>query len=299
MKMYVAAISMALLAASGVMTEARGAERERGVPSEKPGDKVRVAQMRGVPEKWNVEANFEVFLAMLDKAQPERPDIFVTPECWLDGYAAPDKSSTPEKLRSVAQDVSNSPYLQRVSEEAKKRGMYICFGFTSFEDGKLFNAAGLWNEEGALVGVYHKTHLQEHDLQFEFGEGLPVWPTRWGPVGIMICADRRWPETARVLRLEGARLILNPTYGFRGDLNEAMMRTRAYENQCFVAFTHPSESLLTNPKGGIQAQEISDAPGVLVTEIDLSRARDDNHLRDRRPELYSILSAPKRPAESR
>ena len=100
--------------------------------------------------------------------------MLITPECWLDGYAAPDKASTPERLREVAQDLERSPYLERVAQEAKKRRMYICFGFTSLENGQIYNAAGLWGDDGTLIGVYHKTHLQNHDLQYAPGESLPV-----------------------------------------------------------------------------------------------------------------------------
>jgi predicted amidohydrolase len=259
--------------------------------NERPRNVVRLGLMRSVPAKWQLDANFGTFLSMLDTASREGVQIFITPECWLDGYAAPDKESTPERLRGVAQDLEQSTYLQRVVQEARSRHLFICFGFTSLEQGNIYNAAGLWDDQGRLLGVYHKTHLQKHDLQYTPGQALPVWPTPWGPVGIMICADRRWPETARVLRLQGARLILNPTYGFHGEFNEAMMRTRAYENQCFIAFTHPEESLVTGPKGEVAAKEAEGA-GVLICEIDLSRAKEDNHLRDRRPDLYGLLATP-------
>ncbi|MCC6154351.1 MAG: carbon-nitrogen hydrolase family protein [Candidatus Hydrogenedentes bacterium] len=255
-----------------------------------PRDTLRLALMHGVPEKWNVEINFATFLTQLDEASAQKADVFITPECWLDGYAAPDKTSTPDKLRTVAQDLETSTYLARVSEEAKKRAMMICFGFTSIENDKLFNAAGLWDAQGNRIGLYHKTHLQTHDLQYRPGEGLPVWDSPFGKVGIMICADRRWPETPRTLRLEGARLILNPTYGFAGDMNEAIMRTRAYENQCFIAFTHPSTSLVTGPGGKVLAKWEGDIPGVTVCDIDLTQAKDDNHLRDRRPEIYGAIT---------
>lgn len=262
-------------------------------PEKRPSTVVRLALLHGVPKKWDLDANFQAFLTALEEAAAKRADLLVTPECWLDGYAAPDPESTPERLRSVAQDLVSSPYLKRVSEEARNRRMQICFGFTSLEDGKIFNAAGLWDETGKLVGVYRKTHLQKHDLQYSFGEGLPVWPTDRGPVGIVICADRRWPETIRALRLQGARLILNPTYGFHGDLNEAIMRTRSYENQCFIAFAHPKESLVTGPRGQIVAKETNSEPGILCCEIDLAEARDDNHLQDRRPDLYGVLTQTK------
>ncbi|HPO16270.1 MAG TPA: carbon-nitrogen hydrolase family protein [Candidatus Hydrogenedentes bacterium] len=253
---------------------------------------LRLALMQGAPRKWALEENFAVFLEQVEAASKEKADMLVTPECWLDGYAAPDKASTPERLRTVAQDPASSVYIARVAEEAKRRSMFICFGFTSLEQGVLYNAAGLWNADGSLIGIYHKTHLQTHDLQFSPGEALPVWPTPWGPVGIMICADRRWPETARTLRLQGARLILNPSYGMHGENNEMWMRTRGYENQCFIAFTHPEVGLVVNPKGGIAAKRESERPGLLVCDIDLLQSKEDNHLEDRRPELYAPLISP-------
>jgi predicted amidohydrolase len=255
----------------------------------------KLALMRGVPVKWDLKNNFDMFLRMAAEAASKKADIFITPECWLDGYAAPDKASTVEKLRGIAQNLESSPYLQRVAAEARSRNMYICFGFTSLENGKIFNAAGLWDRTGKLIGVYHKTHMQTHDLQFSPGEALPVWDTEWGKVGIMICADRRWPETARTLRLKGARLILNPTYGMHHEKNEWWMRTRGYENQCFIAFAHPNVGFVVDPGGDIAAKEESDSPGVLLCDVDLAEARDDNHLRNRRPELYGVITEPKRP----
>ena len=257
-------------------------------------DEMRIVLMHGKPEKWALDKSFGVFLKMLDAAGKNSPDLFVTPECWLDGYAAAAPDSTPEKLRTVAQDLDKSPFLQKVAEEARARKIYICFGFTSIESGKLYNAAGLWDRTGRLIGVYHKTHLQTHDLQFAPGEDLPVFDTEWGPIGIMICADRRWPETARTLRLKGARLILNPSYGMSHEANEWWMRTRAYENQCYIAFVHPAVSFVVNPKGGIAAKKASSRPGLLVCDINLAQAKDDNHIRDRRPELYGIITQPKK-----
>lgn len=255
-------------------------------------DTLRIALVHGVPEKWAADQNFAAFLQRAEEASAQSATLLLTPECWLDGYAAAAPDSTPDKLREVAQDLETSPYLKRVAEEARDRRMMICFGFTSIEDGKLYNAAGLWNAEGRRIGLYHKTHLQKHDLQFAPGDALPVWDSEYGKVGIMICADRRWPETPRALRLLGARLILNPTYGFAGDMNEAIMRTRSFENQCFIAFAHPTTSLVTGPGGKVEAKWEGDTPGITVCEIDLSRARDDNHLEDRRPDIYGVLTAP-------
>jgi len=251
---------------------------------------LRIGQLRGVPPKWEVEKNFQTFLDFLPEASEKKVDILITPECWLDGYASPDESSTPEKLRTIAQDPDTSPYLARVAKEADERNMYICFGFTSLENGNIYNAAGLWDRDGTLVGVYHKTHLQTHDLQYSFGESLPVWDTEFGTVGTMICADRRWPETTRTLRVKGAKLILNPTYGMCHLENEWWMRTRGYENQCFIAFTHPKVGFVVGPKGEIVGKEEGEDPGLHVVEIDLTQAKDNNHIQDRRPELYQAIT---------
>ena len=257
---------------------------EFGSKPKSAGDSIiRLALMQTVPVKWDVETNFSTFLKLLDDAN--NADVFITPECWLDGYAAPDKISTPDKLMEIAQDLDSSPYLKRVAEEARKRDMYICFGFTSLENGKIYNTAGLWDKSGELIGIYHKTHLQTHDLQFEKGEELPVWDTPWGTVGTMICADRRWPETSRTLRLKGARLILNPTYGMHHLANEWWMRTRGYENQCFIAFAHPSVGFVVGPKGELIAKR-TENPGVLICDIDITRAKNDGHIQDRRPDIY-------------
>ena len=251
---------------------------------------VRLALLKAVPEKWKLEANFDLFLRSLEEAERAGAERFVTPECWLDGYAASEAESTPEKLRGIAQGLAESDYLARVGAEARKRSIFICFGFTSLEGERIYNAAGLWSAEGNLFGVYHKTHLQAHDLQFAPGDSLPVWPTPWGPVGIMICADRRWPEAARVLRLKAARLILNPSYGMCHEANECWMRTRGYENQCFIVFVHPRVAFVVGPEGNLEAKRDDDEPGLLIYEADLNRARDDNHLRARRLEFYKIIA---------
>ena len=73
----------------------------------------------------------------------------------------------------------------------------------------------------------------------------------------MICADRRWPETVRALALQGARMIFNPTYGNYGEMNNCLMRTRSFENSVLIAFTHPSQSLITAPRGRIVEDHMS------------------------------------------
>ena len=129
-----------------------------------------------------------------------------------------------------------------------------------------------------------------HDVKYVPGQSLPVFDSDFGPFGVMICADRRWPETVRTLALKGARVIFNPTYGFHNEMNRRMMQTRSYESEVFIAFTHPAQSLVTDPTGEIVLDETSDAVNFAIVDIDLAqvvevRAGPSAHLRDRRPDL--------------
>jgi predicted amidohydrolase len=156
----------------------------------------------------------------------------------------------------------------------------------SLEGADVYNAAGLSGVDGGAMGICHKTHLHTHHLQLAAGNALPVWPARWGPLGIIICDDRRWPEVGRVLRLLEARLTLTVSYGMHREPNEWWVLTRSYEKQCFIVFAHPEVPFIASPEGGLEAKLEEPDPDAMVCNIDLSRARNDNHIACRRPELY-------------
>jgi predicted amidohydrolase len=107
--------------------------------------------------------------------------------------------------------------------------------------------------------------------------------------GMVICADRRWPETIRTLRVKGAEIALTPTYGMWHLDNEWWMRTRSYENEMFVCFAHPNVALITNPQGQVEAKLQTNVPSVLIHDIDLNQTTT-HMLKDRRPELYAALA---------
>ncbi len=255
-------------------------------------DTVRVGLFTAMPVKWDLEANYKTFAETLERHAGEKPDIVVTPECFLDGYAASAADWTPEKFAAIAQDEQTSPYVAKVRALAEKHKTSILFGLTEKRGGKYFNTALLIDRDGRTVGRYDKTHLQAHDLRFAPGLDLPVFDTAWGKTGVLICADRRWPETARVLRLRGSRLTLVPSYGMWHEDNEWWMRTRAYENENFLAFVHPNVAFVADPKGKILAKLQSNLPSMLVVDVDLSQVTTNKHMDDRRPDLYRELSVP-------
>jgi predicted amidohydrolase len=220
----------------------------------------------------------------------EHVDVVVTPEGFLDGYVSTEKSVTKEDMVKYAIDPLASEYTRAVSDWAGRNKAWVVYGCARKATEGVFNTALIYNRSAVLVGIYDKLHLQEHDLKYTPGKHLDVYESDFGLFGVMICADRRWPETARTLTLQGARVIFNPTYGMHGDLNLCMMRTRSYENGIYIVFTHPGQSLITDPRGAVVCNNEDQSEAYTVTEIDLSKApaNKGGHIVDRRADVYKL-----------
>lgn len=257
----------------------------------KPRSNIRVAQVRVYPEKGNLQANHEKLMEILTEIESnEDVDVLVTPEGFLDGYVVTEKSVTKEDMPRYAIDPDTSTYTRAVSDWAERNNVWVIYGCARRADGGVYNTALIYNRKGARVGMYDKTHIQTHDHKYLPGGHLNVYESDFGLFGVMICADRRWPETSRTLTLKGARVIFNPTYGMHGEMNLCMMRTRSYENGIFIVFTHPGQSLITGPNGAVVCDDRDENSTYTVTEIDLSKApaNTGGHIVDRRPDLYRL-----------
>ncbi|MEO8697914.1 MAG: carbon-nitrogen hydrolase family protein [Acidimicrobiales bacterium] len=139
------------------------------------------------------------------------------------------------------------PATERVAKLAEQHDMYVMFGFAErdrADSRRLYNAVAVIGPDG-IQGTYRKIHLGSppwvtEGITFAPGNALPVWNTRWGPVGVLICYDF-WlnPELSRILALKGAQLIVNCSASFAGPgKREYFMHTtevRALENQIYTA----------------------------------------------------------------
>lgn len=256
---------------------------------------LRLALLKDVPLKWDLAANWKTIAALWKRAADAKADLFLMPECYLDGYAVSAKDWTPEKFAAVAQDRSTSTYVDQARRLTREYRMHATLCLTENRGGHFYNTALLLSDRGEIIGSYDKTHLLDHDTRFAPGADLPVFPTALGKLGFVICADRRWPETVRVLRVRGAELILIPSYGMHHEANEWWMRTRAYENEVHLAFCHPNVALVCGPRGDILAKLESNVPDILLADLDLS-SNLDRMLKHRRPELYrSLVDSPPTP----
>ncbi|MFH1571285.1 MAG: carbon-nitrogen hydrolase family protein [Gemmatimonadota bacterium] len=254
-------------------------------------NRIRIAQIKVYPIKADLDANFESLLRLLDGLAAARPDVVVTPEGFLDGYAATEPRISAASLGRLAVDPAASPYVDVAASWAADARSWLVLGCARRVGRRAANSALVLDRSGRLVGAYDKTHLQAHDRKYVAGQALPVFASDFGPFGVLICADRRWPETVRTLALRGARVIFNPTYGMHDQRNRQMMQTRSYESEVAIAFTHPGQSLVTGPAGEVLTDRRGPSPRWVLTEVDLSavdrRRAGSSHLRDRRPELYA------------
>ena len=252
---------------------------------------IRVAQVKVYPLKGKMGENHKILMDILkDIEAGQKVDVIVTPEGFLDGYVSTEKSVAKEDMLQYAIAPQESPYALGVSQWARRNKTWVIFGCTRKAADGVFNTALIYDRAGVLIGMYDKLHLQEHDHKYTPGKHLDAYESDFGTFGVMICADRRWPETARTLALKGARVIFNPTYGMHGELNLCMMRTRSYENGIYIAFTHPGQSLITDPKGGIACNNQDTDKSWVVTQIDLAEApaNKGGHIVDRRPDVYKL-----------
>ena len=252
--------------------------------------------------RWNKEQALQRIEDYVRRAAELGARIVVTPETCLDGYVCHQHGLTRERMCELAEH-ENGASMDRLRDVARELGLYLCVGFSELEDDVLYNTAILLGPEGQTVGKYRKTHGVEPF--YEVGNDLPVFQTRYGKIGIMICYDRQLPETARRLAEQGAELILIPSNGMWGRMNDALLRARAYDNGVHVVFAHPRDGLVIDPGGRVIAANMSvpgqgvglptntdteDAggwPEAVVREIDLDAWRTHSgSLPHRRPELY-------------
>ncbi|MGO9700872.1 MAG: nitrilase-related carbon-nitrogen hydrolase [Xanthobacteraceae bacterium] len=177
-----------------------------------------------------------------------------------------------------------------------------------------YNSAAIIDADGCLLGVYRKNHIPLNTifyekLYFKPGNlGYPVFDTRYGKVGLLICHDRHYPEGARALALNGAEIVLIPSATPDKSLSrkvwEKELCAHAIFNEYFVAglnrtgqegnYFYYGHSVAFDPTGEMLAQAGTDEEVLLVDcDLDLinQRRRAWQFYRDRRPDTYGILTA--------
>ena len=251
------------------------------------GTSLTIGVLRVTPDRWDKEANFKKLEKYARVAQDQGAQLVVTPESFLDGYVGNDADLDAKRYLNNGETLEGQ-LMRRVSKLAAELRIYFLVGFPELRDALMYNSVVIFGPEGKVVIRYSKTHCGTERYNAE-GTEFPVVNTPLGRWGTLICLDRQYPETSRILAIKGAQLILIPSYGSHGEMNDIMMRTRAYENSVYVAFVHPKRCLIVNPKGTVIAKDDGAGDQVVTAYIDLDKDVGRGIIQSRRPEIYGEI----------
>jgi predicted amidohydrolase len=275
-------------------------------------DKIRVAAVQMEPKLGRLEANLEQILDRLAESATAGAGLVVFPECALAGYGF----SSREEGLAHAVTLDGEP-VQKVVAACRWLDCYCVFGLLERDRDRLFNACLLVGPSG-VVGAYRKVHLPFLGIDAFADPGdrpFAVHEARGLKVGMHICYDGSFPETARVMALLGADLLVLPTnWPTHSECAaEHMIPTRAMENVVYVmavnrvgeesGFRFIGASSIVDPSGRLLAKAGADTEEILFAEVDPSMARrkrlvrvpgrhEIDRIADRRPRFYGPITAP-------
>lgn len=216
------------------------------------GETVRIA---GIVLKWirgDKEANYRRAEPMIREAAKNGARIICTTECFLDGYAIADKTIPLEEYRALGEPIPDGRYYRKLAALARELQIHLIAGMTEADGDARYNTAVLIGPDGKLEGKYRKQMLDHESVRNTAGKESTVHKTPFGPVGVMICADRRFPEVVGKFRENGAGLLICPSGGMFGPKNnDPLLQARSKENQVPIVFVHPALFLVTGPDGSI------------------------------------------------
>lgn len=183
---------------------------------------------------FDIEYNVRTVSENLKKAADSNADILLLPECFLTGYVMPIKNED-------ALD-DDSEYIRTIAEKAKLYGVGVVL--TAFTKGKIKpqNTAYVIDKGGNILMKYSKVHTCDFadEACLESGGEFKVCSFHGVKLGIMICYDREYPESARILMLRGAEIILVPNDCCSMKPRVQALSTRAYENMVGIAMANPN-----------------------------------------------------------
>jgi len=295
--------------------------------------RVAAAQMGPIQRVDSRESAVARLVALLHRAADQGAQLVVFPELALTTFFPRwfvEDIATADHYYETAMP---SPATQPLFDAAKQRQVGFSLGYAELtSDGHRFNTQVLVERDGTIVAKYRKVHIPghasnepnrpfQHAERYYFepsNEGFGVWSAFGGRIGMMICNDRRWPETYREMGLQGVELILcgyNTPLNYipdpsqdrhAGFHNSLVMQSGAYQNGTFVVGVAKggveegvdslAESQIIAPSGEILAKTVSSGDEVVVADCDLEWCKNyQNTLFDldyyRRPEVYRRLTS--------
>jgi predicted amidohydrolase len=273
---------------------------------------IRVAAVQCEPKLGELGKNLERILDDIARAAKAGAKLVVFPECALSGYGFASRNEGLE--HAVAIDGGE---VRALVSACATHGCYCIFGFLERDGSRLYNACVLCGPSG-VIGSYRKVHLPFLGIDMFADPGdrpFAVHDADGLKVGMHICYDGSFPETARVLALLGADLLVLPTnWPTHSECAaENMIPTRAMENTVYCmavnrvgeesGFRFIGGSSIADPSGRVLARAGAATEEILLADIDPEVARrkrlvrvpgrhEINRIADRRPRFYGPIISP-------
>lgn len=162
----------------------------------------------------DVQENINKAEKMVKEAADNGANIILLPELFERQYFCQEKRYD---YYDYALPLEKNPAVNRFKEVAKELGVVIPVSFYERDIDRLFNTVAMIDADGRVLGIYRKTHIpDDHFYQEKFyftpgDTGFKVFDTRFGCIGVGICWDQWFPETARCMAVQGAEMLLYPT----------------------------------------------------------------------------------------
>jgi len=261
------------------------------------------------------KAMIEAHLPLIHEAGKQGVQVLCFQEVFTQPYFCPSQDT---KWYDAAEPIPDGPTTKLMQELAAKYQMVIVVPIyeSTGVTGVYYNTAAVIDADGKYLGKYRKTHIPQVAgfwEKFFFKPGASAWPvfnTRYCKLGVYICYDRHFPEGWRALALNGAEYIVNPSATVAG-LSEYLWKLEqpasAAANGCWIGAINRvgteapwnigefyGQSYFVNPKGEIEKIASRDKDELIVHDLDMGLVRQIRDrwqfFRDRRPELYGILT---------
>ncbi|HUL46414.1 MAG TPA: N-carbamoylputrescine amidase [Steroidobacteraceae bacterium] len=275
---------------------------------------------------WDSRGNLARAEQLVRKAAAQGAQIILLPELFETPYFCIEQDA---RHLGLAHNVADDPAVRHFSAVARELGVVLPISFFERAGPAYFNSIAILDADGTNLGVYRKSHIpngpgyQEKNYFSPGDTGFRVWNTRFARIGVGICWDQWFPETARVMALLGAELFFFPTaIGTEPPpavpVNSREHWQRAQQGHAAANLTplvasnrYGLERSLQDPEGlyirfygssfiaDAMGAKVAEAPeegdAVLVHTFDLEATRElrDNWFvfRDRRPDLYGTLAS--------
>ena len=234
---------------------------------------IKAAAISLKPKKWDKPYNADKLEAMFVEAARQKPDLMLATEGVLEGYVVTDVvegRETAEAMLEIAEPI-DGPYIVRFQRLAETLKLCLSFGFAERIGREVYNAAIFVDQDGQICGKYHKTQLAEgtDDAWYfnRLGNSLRAFDTPVGRVGFLICNDRWNPMIAWTLVLDGARLILIPSYGSKKRAQNLTVLARARENGVPIVEANVGMNLIVSQGEVVAYQWGNDRITTAVVEV--------------------------------